>query len=72
MSLDASPPALGNTTTALGSHEWLMRATDGATQAPSGLNVGVVTVNVFVVNWTDMSDHEKEVRVSTYPRNEVD
>lgn len=50
ISLDVSPPARGNTTTALGSQEWLIRATDGATQAPSGLSVGVVAVNVFVVN----------------------
>ena len=49
-----------------------MRATDGATQAPSGLSVGVVTVNVFVVNWVDMSDFENEEWARTYPRDEVD
>lgn len=57
MSLDA---ARGKTTTAFGSQEWLMRATEGATQAPSGLSVGVVTVKVFVVNYVRVSHGQKD------------
>lgn len=45
-----SPPARGNTTTAFGSHEWLIKATTGETHAPIGVKAGVDTVNVLVVN----------------------
>lgn len=40
----------GKTTTAFGSQEWLMRATIGDTHTPVGVNVGVVTENVLVMN----------------------
>jgi hypothetical protein len=40
----------GKTTTAFGSHEWLMSATDGDTDAPSGVSEGSVMVNVLVTN----------------------
>lgn len=43
-------PALGKTTTALGSHEWLINAIVGDIAAPIGVKVGVVTVKVLVTN----------------------
>jgi hypothetical protein len=45
-----SPPARGKTTTAFGSHEWLIKATTGETHAPIGVKEGVDIVNVLVVN----------------------
>ena len=45
-----SPPARGKTTTAFGSHEWLIKATTGETHAPIGIKAGVDIVNVLVVN----------------------
>lgn len=46
----ASPFGRGKTTTAFGSQEWLIRATEGDTHAPRGSNEGVEMVKVFVVN----------------------
>jgi hypothetical protein len=42
--------ARGNTITAFGSQEWLMRATRGDTVIPSGVKEGEVRVKVFVMN----------------------
>lgn len=41
----------GKTTTALGSHEWLMSAINGEIEAPIGVKEGVVTLNVLVTNY---------------------
>ena len=40
----------GNTTTAFGTHEWLISATSGETQTPSGANDDEVRVMEFVAN----------------------
>lgn len=40
----------GNTTTAFGSHEWLISATIGETQTPSGARDGEASVMEFVAN----------------------
>jgi hypothetical protein len=41
----------GKTTTALGSHEWLIRAMIGDTQTPIGVSEGDVQANELVKNY---------------------
>ena len=40
----------GKTMTALGSQEWLISATSGDTDTPTGVNEGEVNAKVFVTN----------------------
>jgi len=40
----------GNTMTAFGSQEWLIRAMSGEIETPSGVKEGVEIVNAFVMN----------------------
>lgn len=47
---DSEVEKRGETTTALGSQEWLISATRGDTEMPIGVRDGVVSVKVFVAN----------------------
>jgi hypothetical protein len=65
----------GNTTTAFGSHEWLISATSGETHTPSGANDGEVSVIEFVVNYAGKGLLAMKIKRGSgqaHPRYQID